>query len=174
MNPTNTRNALENLRIADFTHALAGPSATRFLADHNAQVIKIEKPGEGDLLRGLPPFRGDQRGTNLSGCYNNTNRNKYSVTLNLKEAKGREIALKIIRVSDVVIDNFAAGVMDGLGLGYEDLKKLKPDLIVISMPAFGNSGPYRDVIGYGLMINALAGMNDLTGFPGHTPPGLPS
>lgn len=162
---------LEGLRILDFSWVLAGPGATRMLADHGAEVIKVERPS-GEIARNVIPFRNDVRGTNLSGYYNNINRSKYGVVINLTDPRGKELALKLVKVSDVVVENFSRGVMARLGLDYESLKAVKPDIIMVSMGGYGQTGPYQDYVSFGPALQALSGSTSLMGFPGHEPAGF--
>ncbi|MBW1710477.1 MAG: CoA transferase [Deltaproteobacteria bacterium] len=173
-NQRDTKNgldALNGLKILDFTWVLAGPTATKFLADHGAEVIKIERRELGDRVRTTYPYAEDEPGTNRSGYFCNVNRGKYGVTLNLKDPRGIELIKKLVARSDVVFENFAAEVMAGLGLGYEQLKEIKPDIIMISMSGMGHTGPYQEFISYGPTLQALSGLTYLTGFPDRDPVG---
>ncbi|MBW2091902.1 MAG: CoA transferase [Deltaproteobacteria bacterium] len=167
----NRLDALNGLKILDFTWVLAGPSCTRFLADHGAEVIKIERRELGDRVRTTYPYAENEPGTNRSGYFCNVNRGKYGVTLNLKDTRGIALIKKLAARSDVVFENFAAEVMEGLGLGYEQLKEIKPDIIMISMSGMGHTGPYREFISYGPTLQALSGLIYLTGFPNRDPAG---
>jgi benzylsuccinate CoA-transferase BbsF subunit len=151
---------LDGVRILDFTWVLAGPYATRILADFGAEVIKIQPP--------MP-----QEGDDFSrGYYNNWNRNKLGITLNMAKPEGIALAKKLVRISDAVVENFTPRVMANWGLDYGNLKKLKPDIIMLSMSTMGNSGPRRDYAGFGATIQAFSGMTYLTSFPGRPPLGL--
>ncbi len=165
------KGALDGIRVIDFTRVLAGPGAARMLADHGAEVIKIEVVG-GEVARYVIPAKDNVMGINRSGYYNNINRNKLGVTLNLADPRGAELAKRLVATADVVIENFSAGVMDRLGLGYEALKKVKPDIIMVSMPGFGQTGPYKTYASYGPTLHAVAGMTYLTAFPDHEPAGF--
>jgi crotonobetainyl-CoA:carnitine CoA-transferase CaiB-like acyl-CoA transferase len=165
------KGALEGIRVIDFTRVLAGPGAARMLADHGAEVIKIEVV-TGELARLVIPHSDNVFGINRSGYYINTNRNKLGVTINLSDPRGLELAKKLVETADVVIENFSAGVMDRLGLGYEALKAVKPDIIMVSMPGFGQTGPYRTYASYGPTLQAIAGITYLTAFPDHEPAGF--
>lgn len=136
--------ALSSFRICDFTGQLAGAGATKWLASFGAQVIRIEDPlrqGRWDILRGAPPFVDERRGINFGGAFNNHNAGKYGITLNLRTAKAKRILEQLIEVSDVVSENFAKGVMERWGFGYERLKAIKPDIIYVSNCGFGHTGP---------------------------------
>jgi crotonobetainyl-CoA:carnitine CoA-transferase CaiB-like acyl-CoA transferase len=170
---------LEGVRILDLTGMLAGPYATRLLADMGAETIKVESLRRYDLTRG--PVAGDARAriypdedpgdspTDRSSYYNEMNRNKLGITLDLQTDRGREIFLRLVAESDVVIENFSAGVLERLGLAYETLCGTKADIIVVSMPAFGNSGPWRNGVAYGNTMEALSGFAAVNGYPDSLP-----
>jgi crotonobetainyl-CoA:carnitine CoA-transferase CaiB-like acyl-CoA transferase len=151
--------ALEGIRVVDFSRVLAGPYCTMMLADMGADVIKIEQPGKGDDTRAWgPPYLGTE-----SGYYLAVNRNKRGIALDLKSEQGRQIALDLVRQSDVVVENFRVGVMEKLGLGYEQLREIKPDLIYCSISGFGRSGPSSSRPGYDLIAEAMSGFMSVTG-----------
>ncbi|HXG20332.1 MAG TPA: CoA transferase [Methylomirabilota bacterium] len=160
---------LSGVRIADFTWVWAGPFATLQLAHLGAEVIRIESQNRICVTRRLPPFADGQSGVNRSGYYNQFNQGKLSVSLNFKQPEAIEIAKKLVVVSDVVAENFAAGVMDKLGLGYEALKMIKPDIIMISMSGYGAVGPESSYVSYGPAQAPLSGLSSLTGFPDFPP-----
>jgi crotonobetainyl-CoA:carnitine CoA-transferase CaiB-like acyl-CoA transferase len=153
------RGPLSGIRVIDFSRVLAGPYCTMLLADMGADVIKIEQPGKGDDTRAWgPPYLGTE-----SGYYLAVNRNKRGIALDLKSDEGRAIALDLIRQADVVVENFRVGVMERLGLGYEQLREIKPDVIYCSISGFGRSGPYSDRPGYDLIAEAMSGFMSVTG-----------
>jgi crotonobetainyl-CoA:carnitine CoA-transferase CaiB-like acyl-CoA transferase len=161
---------LAGIRIADLTAVWAGPYATRLLADMGADVIKVESPGSPDLLRTLsmlPP--GTERAYNKSAYFNHNNRNKYGASIDLSTPKGRDLFLDLVQVSDVVIENFRADVLDKLGLGYEVLRTARPDIILVSMPGHGKTGPEAGYIAYGTHVEQLAGLVSITGYEGGEP-----
>lgn len=162
---------LEGIRIADFTWVGAGPFVTKALADHGAEVIKVESATRVDVIRLMHPCAGGKPGVNRSGYYSNRNSSKKAITLNLKNPHGREVANRLIAVSDVVADNFTTGTMDKLGLGYEAAKKIKPEIICLSMPMQGSGGPHAYFRGYGVTIGALSGFFNLIGYPDRDPVG---
>ena len=166
------RSALSGVRVADFTWVLAGPHATKVLADFGAQVIKVEDPTGRDLARRLPPFPTEERDPDQAGYYINLNRNKLSLTLDLRKPLGREVALKLVSISDVVIENFSAGVMERLGLGYEELVKVRPDVVMVRMAGLGQTGPMRSYVSYGPIIQALSGLTYHTGYRDRPPVGI--
>jgi benzylsuccinate CoA-transferase BbsF subunit len=166
--------ALSHLRICDFTGQLAGAGATKFLAAFGAQVIRIEDPvneGRWDILRGGQPFIDERRGINLGGSFNNHNVEKLGITLNLRTARGRELVRELVKISDVVSENFAAGVFDRLGLSYDELRALRPDVIYVSNCGFGHSGPYRDFKTWGPVVQAISGLTFQSGLPDQPPAG---
>ncbi|MET0151947.1 MAG: CoA transferase [Candidatus Binatia bacterium] len=153
------RRVLDGVLVLDFTHVVAGPVATRILADHGATVIKIERTVTLD--------QGDRRG----GFFGNLNRGKQSIILNLSDARGVDIAKRIVARSDVVIDNFSARVMGNWGLDYEGLRRLRADVIAVGMSGFGKTGPLRDYVSFGPTLQALGGHTALMRPPGRDPAG---
>jgi len=153
--------ALKDIVVLDLTQVLAGPFGVTILADFGADVIKIEPPG-GDYTRHLfaSQTKENQRLIDWS-----QRRNRRGVTLNLQSQKGREIFLRLVEKADVVVQNFAIGVMERLGLGYDTLKEVKPDIIYCAMSGYGQTGPYKDKPGYDPIIQAASGMMAITGFP---------
>ncbi|MDA0365525.1 MAG: CoA transferase [Chloroflexi bacterium] len=166
--------ALEHIRICDFTGQLAGAGATKYLAAFGAQVIRIEDPtneGRWDILRGQQPFKDERQGINLGGSFNNHNTEKLGITLNLRTERGRELIRELVAISDVVSENFAAGVFDRLGLSYEDLRKIRPDIIYVSNCGFGHSGPYVNFKTWGPIVQAVSGLTFSSGLPEQPPAG---
>jgi crotonobetainyl-CoA:carnitine CoA-transferase CaiB-like acyl-CoA transferase len=147
------------VRVLDLTRVLAGPFCSMILGDMGAEVIKIEEPGKGDDTRSWPPFVGGE-----ATYFMSVNRNKQSVTLNLKAAEGRDILTRLARKSDVLLENFRAGTMERLGLGYRTLAKLNPRLVYCAISGFGESGPEASRAGYDLVVQAESGIMDITGF----------
>jgi crotonobetainyl-CoA:carnitine CoA-transferase CaiB-like acyl-CoA transferase len=147
------------VRVLDLTRVLAGPFCSMILGDMGAEVIKIEEPGKGDDTRSWPPFVGGE-----ATYFMSVNRNKQSLTLNLKAPEGRAILTRLARRSDVVLENFRAGTMDRLGLGHKRLAKLNPRLVYCSISGFGESGPEASRAGYDLVVQAESGIMDITGF----------
>lgn len=162
---------LAGIRLTDFSWVAAGPSATRVLAVLGAEVIKIESARRIDLVRGRSPLAEGKTGINVSGSFINYNVNKMAITLNMRHPKGLEIAKRLISISDLTAENFTPGVLDKWGLGYEEQVKAKPDIIMLSMPVMGKTGPRRDFGGYGMGIQAAAGINFLMGRPDRMPVG---
>lgn len=155
---------LEGVKVLDLTRVLAGPYCGMMLADMGAEVIKIELPGKGDDARGnFPIINGE------SAYYMNLNRNKKGMTLNLKSEKGKDILRRLVFQSDILIENYRPGVMEKLGLGYEDLKKINPGLIYGCVSGFGHYGPYSQRAGYDIIGQAMSGLMSTTGWPGGKP-----
>lgn len=151
--------ALHNIRIIDLSRVLAGPYCTMTLADYGAEVIKIEQPGSGDSTRQWgPPWVGDE-----SAYFFSTNRNKKSMTLNLKSEEGMQIVRELVNSADVLIENFKVGTMKRLGLDYETLAAENPRLIYASITGYGQDGPRKDEPGYDAMIQAQGGIMSITG-----------
>ena len=166
--------ALKGIRICDFTGQLAGAGATKWLASFGAEVIRIEDPirqGRWDILRGNEPFKDERRGINLGGAFNNHNTDKLGITLNLKTEKGKQLLTKLIKVSDAVTENFAAGVLDRLGFGYESLKQIKSDIVYVSNCGFGHKGPYSHFKTWGPIVQAVSGLTFTSGLPNQPPAG---
>jgi CoA:oxalate CoA-transferase len=150
--------ALEGIRVLDFTRVLAGPFCTMMLADLGAEVIKVERPGTGDDSRHFGPFVGEE-----SAYFMSINRNKKSVTLNLKDPLAVDIVKRMIKNIDVVVENFRPGVMEKLGLGYEVLKEINPRLVYASSSGFGHTGPYSQLPAYDLILQGMGGIMSITG-----------
>src|SRR5712692_88043 len=156
---------LSGIRILDLSRLLPGAYASQILGDFGADVIKIEEPGSGDYGRFMPPYLA----AGISLYFLATNRNKRSMTLNLKSPEGREIFLRMVRNADVVLESFRPGVMDRLGLGYEQLKEVHPGLIYCAISGYGQDGPYRLRAGHDLNYAGYAGLLDYNRGPGGEP-----
>ena len=152
------KQALENIKILDLTRVLAGPYATMLLADLGADVIKIEMPKTGDDSRGYGPYI-----NNESAYFMSINRNKRSMTLNLKSEKGKEIFLELIKYMDVVVENYRPGTMEKLGLGYDYLSRINPKLIYAAASGYGHTGPYSKRAAYDAVVQAMGGIMSITG-----------
>ncbi len=161
---------LMGIRVADFTWVWAGPYCTLQLAHLGAEVIRIETRTRPCVTRMLPPWPdGKFDGLNRSGYFNQYNQGKRSLSLNFKHPEAKEAAWRLIRQSDVVTNNFAAGVMEKMGFGYEAIRKVKPDIIMISLSGYGDTGPYREYVAYGPAQVPLSGLSSLTGYRGWPP-----
>ncbi|MGC5325937.1 CaiB/BaiF CoA transferase family protein [Brevibacillus sp. SYSU BS000544] len=151
--------ALREIKILDLTRVLAGPFCSMILGDLGAEVIKVEGPDSRDDTRAWgPPFVGGE-----SAYYLCANRNKRAITVNFKSEKGKEIIKKLIARSDVVVQNFKTGTLEKWGLGYEEMKKINPQIILASITGFGTNGPYKDEPGYDYIIQAMGGLMSITG-----------
>ncbi len=156
---------LKGIKVLDISRVLAGPTCTMLLGDMGADVIKVERPDKGDDTRQWgPPFAGGE-----STYYLSCNRNKKSITLNLKSERGQQLAAALAVQSDVLVENLLPGTLDKLGLGYETLKQANPRLIYCSITGFGQNGPYRDRPGYDLLVQAMGGVMSITGEPDGEP-----
>ncbi|MBI3786254.1 MAG: CoA transferase [Deltaproteobacteria bacterium] len=160
---------LEGIRVADFTWVWAGPFCTLQLAHLGAEVIRIETASRPCVTRMLPPWLDGKPGINRSGYFNQYNQGKLSLSLDLKQPRAVEIAKELVAQSDIVCENFAAGVMVRFGLGYEVLSQVKPDIIMIAMSGYGASGPEHEYVSYGPAQVPLSGMSSLTGYSGWPP-----
>jgi benzylsuccinate CoA-transferase BbsF subunit len=160
---------LEGLRVANFGWVWAGPVVGQTLAFLGAEVYKIESRARIDFTRTLPPFGEGIRDPNRSLSNNACWAGNGSVTLNLRKPDARELALRLVACSDVVVENFIPGVMESLGLGWDELRKVRPDLVMLSMSAAGPTGPLRGVRTYGLSLTSMTGLDSLTGYVGGPP-----
>ena len=156
--------ALKGVRVLDFSRVLAGPYCTMILADLGAEVIKVERPKKGDLSRDSVPFVNGQ-----SAYFISVNRGKKSITLDLQDPEGKNIAARLADQSDIIVENFRPGVMDRLGLGAETLRKRNPRLIYASITGFGQSGPYANRPAYDLILQSMGGLMGITGEQGREP-----
>ncbi len=156
--------ALDNITVVDLTRTLAGPFCTMMLGDMGAEVVKIEEPNHGDETRSWTPFWNGESTQFLS-----FNRNKRSLSLNLKEQAGIDIVLGLAKEADVMIESFRAGSLERMGLGYEAVKKINPDIVYCSISGYGRTGPMADMPGYDLIIQAYSGLMNLTGDPDGLP-----
>lgn len=156
---------LEGMRVLDLATMVAAPFCAAILGEFGAEVIKVEMPGRGDPLRTF----GLRSGTGASFNWLSEGRNKKSVTLDLRKPEGLEIARQLVARSDVVTENFRPGTLAGWGLGYEDMRALKADIIMVSVSAYGQTGPYRNRPGYARIAHGFAGLSHLTGDPDAAP-----
>ena len=166
MSPEKVRGGiLSGVRVLDLTRVLSGPFCTMLLADQGAEVVKVEAPDQGDDARHLgPPFRGG-----VSGFFISINRNKKSLTLNLKTERGIDLLMKLVRRADVFVENFRPGVAGRLGIDYRALSSIQPKLIYASVSGFGQTGPYRERPGYNIIVQALSGVMSTSGPAGAAP-----
>lgn len=150
------KQALEGIKVLDFSQLLQGPYASQMLGDLGADVIKVERYGKGDIYRGMTFFNQWIAG-NESPCFMAWNRNKRSIALDMKKSEGKEIVFKLVKQADIILENFRPGVMARLGYGYEDLKKLNPKIIYCSASGWGSDGPYLKRPGQDLLVQSLSG-----------------
>lgn len=162
---------LHGVRFADLTWAGAGPFSTKLFSDFGAEVIKVESSARPDPVRVGGPFKDRKPGVNRSGYFASRNTGKKSLSVNLKTKRGQALVAELIRHSDVVTNNFGPGVMARLGLDYETVRDIKPDIIYLSMPMYGETGPFAAALGLGMTISAVAGLTGLTGYAGGPPLG---
>lgn len=165
MTQSNTSNmALQGLKVIEMGQLIAGPFASKLLGEFGADVIKIEPPGVGDPLR---KWRKIKDGTSL--WWHVQSRNKRSLTLDLKQAEAQDIVRKLVSEADVLVENFRPGTLEGWGLSYEALKAINPRLIMLRISGYGQTGPYRDLPGFGVIGEAMGGLRHLSGYPGQAP-----
>lgn len=151
---------LDGVKVIDFTHAYAGPFCSLNLADYGAEVIKVERIDGGDQARTWGPFKND-----YSAYYASFNRGKKSITLNIASPEGKEIIFNLVKDADIVCSNFKAGTLEKYGIGYNEMKKIKPDIIYASISGFGTQGVLSKFAAYDNVIQAISGVMDVNGFP---------
>lgn len=174
MPKTKVQGALSGLKVLDLTQALAGPFCTMLLADQGADVIKVEAPGIGDITRQMVPFPPEITDRKpFGGYFQSVNRNKRSIVIDLKQPEGKEILRSLVKESDVLVENFRAGVMEGLDLSYEALAEINPKLVYAAIRGFGDprtgASPYSNWPAYDVIAQAMGGMMSITGQPGGSP-----
>src|ERR1700749_2261756 len=159
--------ALSHIRVLDLSRVLAAPWATQILGDLGAEVIKIEKPGDGDETRHFgPPFlKTEDGGTGDATYFLTANRNKKSVTVDMAKPEGQALIKRLARRAHIVVENFKTGSLARYGLDYESLKAENPALIYCSLTGFGHGGPYKDKAGYDYVVQGMAGLMSITGQP---------
>ncbi len=163
---------LVGIKVLDFTWAIAGPATTKSLSDNGAEVIKIESKTRPEQSRIVGPFKDNIRGLDRSGGFCVWNTSKRGITLNLAKPKGLEVVKRLVAWADVVVENFAGGAIKRMGLSYEELKKVKPDIIMLSSSSMGQTGPGSSHPGYGGPLTALSGFNYIAGWPDRNPADL--
>jgi benzylsuccinate CoA-transferase BbsF subunit len=163
------KQVFKDVKIADFGWVMVLPSTIKYLADHGAQVIRIESTKRVDVCRTSFPFKDNVPGVNRTPHFAVMNNNKFGITLNLRHPKGLEIAKRIVAWADVVAEGFTPGTMDGLGLGYDQLRAIKPNIIMLSTCNLGQTGPYASQPGYGVQLAGYTGFSHLTGWPNREP-----
>ncbi len=163
--------ALDDVKILDFMWVLAGPSATRVLADHGATVVRVESTRRIDTARTLAPFHDGRPGAERSALFHNTNASKRMLTLDPTRPEGRAVIIDLVRWADVVTESFKPGVMRRWSLDYEALRTVKPDLVMLSTCLMGQTGPWASFAGYGNLAAAISGFSHLGGWPDRPPAG---
>ena len=171
MPSSDTDTVFEGIRVADFAWVGVGPLVSKYLADHGAEVIRIESSVRPEPLRRAPPFVNDTPGLDNSGYYADFNSSKKCVSLNLQHPDGVKIAKRIVEHCDIVTESFTPKAMRAWGMTYDDLCEVRPDLIMISMPMYGLTGPWSMWQGYGHVLQAAAGISHMTAYPGEEPIG---
>lgn len=166
-----SRPALQDLKICDLMWVIAGPAATRMLADYGATVVRIESPTRMDTARTAGPYHGNKPEAESSAVWNNYNAGKLGITLDLSIPKARDVVLDLVRWADVVTDSFVPGAMQSWRLDYESLREVKPDLIMLSTCLMGQTGPLASFAGYGNLAAAITGFYSLCGWPDRPPAG---
>ena len=160
---------LEGLKVLDFCWVAAGPMTTGYLVEYGATVVRIESHAHPDTLHNSPPFGSEGRGPNRSGYYANYNASKYAFGLNMAHPKAINIVKRFVAWADLVTENFTPGTMEKWGLGYDELRTLKPEVILFSTSMLGRGGPYSRQPGFGPVLSSLSGMTGLTGWPDRAP-----
>ncbi|WDV46556.1 CoA transferase [Clostridiaceae bacterium M8S5] len=150
---------LEGVKVVDFTQAYSGPFCTMQLADFGAEVIKIERRGIGDQSREWTPIENGH-----SGYYAAINRNKKGISLDMSTEQGKQIVLELVKDADIIVENFKVGTLDKLGIGYEEMKKVNPEIIYASISGFGETGPHKSLAAYDNVVQAMTGIMEMTGF----------
>jgi benzylsuccinate CoA-transferase BbsF subunit len=156
---------LADVKILDFMWVMAGPAGTRMLADYGAQIVRIESPSRIDTARTLQPYLDNRFVADSSGLFNNCNAGKLGIALDLRNARAREVVLDLVRWADVVAESFSPKAMRKWQLDYDSLCKVRPDIIMLSTCLFGQTGPLRQIAGFGNMAAAIAGFSNLAGWP---------
>lgn len=168
------KKALQDIRILDFSWSIVGPLATKYFSDHGATVVKVESKQHIDPGRTYYPMKDNVPGIDRCGWYDMYATGKYSIGLNMSDPRGIELAKKLVAWADVVTDSFSGGVMERWGLGYSDLVKIKPDIVMVSMSLFGQDGPFAKWAGFGLQMQSYAGFTNIVGWPDRPPTGTAS
>ncbi|MFC1918327.1 CaiB/BaiF CoA transferase family protein [Chloroflexota bacterium] len=164
-----TEQALKGVKVAAFTWLTTGPTLTKYLADHGATVVKVESHTRPELLRTAPPFKDGKPGIDRSGYFNLFNINQRSVGINLQHPSGIEVAKKLVAWANIVVENFRSGILPRMGLGYEDIRKINPDVVMLSITMVGQRGPIRSQPGIGVQLVSYAGFTNITGWPDRGP-----
>jgi benzylsuccinate CoA-transferase BbsF subunit len=162
---------LEDVKILDFMWVMAGPAGTRMLADYGAVIVRVESPTRIDTARTLQPYHNNQIGPDASGLFSNCNAGKFGITLDIGNPRSREIISDLVKWADVVTESFSPKAMRAWGLDYPALRKIKPDVIMLSSCLMGQTGPLASFAGFGNLAAAISGFHNLTGWPDRKPAG---
>jgi crotonobetainyl-CoA:carnitine CoA-transferase CaiB-like acyl-CoA transferase len=162
---------LEDIKILDFMWVMAGPAGTRMLADYGAVIVRVESPTRIDTGRTLAPYHNNQIGPDASGMFSNCNAGKLGITIDLGNPRSREVILDLVRWADVVTESFSPKAMRAWGLDYPALRKIKPEIIMLSSCLMGQTGPLASFAGFGNLAAAISGFHNLTGWPDRAPAG---
>ncbi|HJN94023.1 MAG TPA: CoA transferase, partial [Dehalococcoidia bacterium] len=157
MPDTPNTQALHDIKVLDLMWVIAGPTATRYLADYGATVVRVESSTRVETGRTIGPFHGGEAGPENSALFSNMNTNKYGLTLDLASSEGKTVIKDLVQWADIVSESFSPGAMYRWGLDYDALRQIKPDLIMLSTCLFGQTGPLSSVAGFGTMGSAIAG-----------------
>jgi benzylsuccinate CoA-transferase BbsF subunit len=157
------------LKILAFCWAVVGPLTMKFFADHGATVIRVETSKRPCTMRSSAPYKDNVPGLNRGGYFNYFNSNIYSLSLNMGHPEGLKIAKKLVAATDVFMENYTPGVIEKWGLGYEELKKIKPDVIMLRQSGYGSQGPYKNLPAFGMVLTPIAGLPNFIGWPGKEP-----
>jgi benzylsuccinate CoA-transferase BbsF subunit len=163
------KNVFDGLKVLEFAWILAGPLTSGYLAAHGATIVRIESMQQPDMLRTSPPFKDGIPGINRSGGYGGVNANKYSMALDLNNPASMPVVKRLVEWADIVSENYSPGRMEKWGLGYDELKKIKPDIIMIRNSNQGQTGPHASRRGFGILLTSQIGFNSVTGWPDRGP-----
>jgi len=164
-----SQSILEGIKVLDFTWVVVGPMLGRYLADYGAMVVHVETSNRPDTMRMTPPYKDDRPGIDRSGSFANYNCNKLGVSLNLNHPRGPDLAKKLVKWADVLLESFMPGTMERWGLEYENLRKMNPSLVMLSTSSQGQTGPHSVHPSYGTILVSLSGVTNLTGWPDRGP-----
>lgn len=168
----NSGGPLADVKMLDFAWVMAGPAGTRMLADYGAQIVRVESPNRIDTARTLQPHHDDRFGADSSGLFNNCNAGKFGVAIDLNNPRAREVVHDLVRWADVVTESFSPMTIAKWELDYDSLREIRPDIIMLSTCLFGQTGPLRQIAGFGNMAAAIAGFSNLAGWPDRTATGV--
>ena len=169
MDTLNREGVFSGLKILAFCWAVVGPLTMKFFADHGATVIRVETSKRPCTMRSSAPYKDNKPGLNRGGYFNYFNSNILSLSLNMQHPEGLKIAKKLVAATDVFMENYTPGVIEKWGLGYEELKKIKPDVVMLRQSGYGSTGPYKNLPAFGMVLTPIAGLPNFIGWPGKEP-----